>query len=273
MNQGTDKSTPTRVVQITDLHLQASEQTRLFGVDTAQTLRLVVAEINALPEPAQLVIATGDLADDGSHQAYSRLAEILAGLAMPVYLLPGNHDDPAAMQQSLTGDNLFWQPNTRCGNWEIILVDSKKPGSTHGLVSATELAELESRLQAAQERPVLVALHHSPASVCTARSCHLHNAPALLALLQRYDNVKALIGGHTHTDACQQLDGLTLLTTPSSYAQFSHSDIAPADTRLEFWDWHQIDTSRHGFRVLDLYADGALRSEVHWGNNPVADSS
>ena len=42
-------------------------------------------------------MATGDLVDKGHPDEYGHLRELLAPLAMPVYLIAGNHDDRDAM--------------------------------------------------------------------------------------------------------------------------------------------------------------------------------
>ena len=42
-----------------------------------------------------MIIATGDLSEDGAGATYQRLAGILAKLTVPVYVTAGNHDDPA----------------------------------------------------------------------------------------------------------------------------------------------------------------------------------
>ena len=98
-----------RVVQITDLHLLPDNGSRLYGVDTMASLELVLEKIMELPEPAEAIIATGDLAEDGSEESYARLRQRLARLGVPVYVLPGNHDDPAAMRATLVGDGVYFQ--------------------------------------------------------------------------------------------------------------------------------------------------------------------
>ena len=79
--------------QISDPHV-AREGTLAYGrVDTARMLQRCVSKILALPRPPDAVVATGDLTDSGTIEEYALLAEVLAPLPMPLYLVVGNHDD------------------------------------------------------------------------------------------------------------------------------------------------------------------------------------
>ena len=78
-------------------------------------LERCVHKILALPRLPDAVVATGDLTDHGSVEEYELLAELLAPLRMPVYLVVGNHDDPHALQnvfpqhEYLAGEDGFVQ--------------------------------------------------------------------------------------------------------------------------------------------------------------------
>ena len=85
--------------QISDLHIKPERRLAYGVVDTATMLERCVVQINRLPQPPDAVIATGDLVDGGTRGEYSLLRELLSPLTMPVYLMPGNHDERQAMRQ------------------------------------------------------------------------------------------------------------------------------------------------------------------------------
>ena len=88
----TDAMTPLRFIQITDTHLFDRADGTLRGMNTADTLATVVAQVRAREAHIDGILATGDLSHDGGTPAYRRLIELLAPLNAPVYCLPGNHD-------------------------------------------------------------------------------------------------------------------------------------------------------------------------------------
>ena len=95
-------------------------------------------------------------------------------------------------------------------------------------------------------------------------SCQLHNADEFLALLRDYPQVKGLVAGHTHNEIESKYEHLRIMTTPSTMVQVTHDQKEGFRSNSEFWDYHQADTTRHGYRVLDLQADGQFKTEVRW---------
>ena len=85
--------------QISDLHIKPERRLAYGVVDTATMLERCVAHIGQLRQRPDAVIATGDLVDSGTPAEYSLLRELLAPLTMPLYLMPGNHDERRAMRQ------------------------------------------------------------------------------------------------------------------------------------------------------------------------------
>ncbi|HZA95896.1 MAG TPA: metallophosphoesterase, partial [Burkholderiaceae bacterium] len=85
--------------QISDLHIKPERRLAYGVVDTATMLERCVVQVNQLPQRPDAVIATGDLVDGGTAAEYSLLRELLSPLTMPLYLMPGNHDERQAMRQ------------------------------------------------------------------------------------------------------------------------------------------------------------------------------
>ena len=54
------------------------------------------------------ILVTGDIAEDQTSGAYQMLRDILEPAGCPVYCLPGNHDDPALMQEMLDDDQFHY---------------------------------------------------------------------------------------------------------------------------------------------------------------------
>ena len=129
----------TLLAQLTDLHIREPGRLAYGRLDTAPYLCAAVQAIEALPQPPHAVVLTGDLTDFGRATEYEHLAGMLAPLSMPLYLLPGNHDERAQLRRSFAehaylGDGEFVQYSVRLGGHglRLLALDTVEPGSPHG---------------------------------------------------------------------------------------------------------------------------------------------
>src|SRR5271154_5481502 len=84
--------------QISDMHIKPPGELLYKRIDTAGFLERAVAHVNALDPRPDVVLATGDLVDSGTVEESVLLGQLLAPLAMPVHLIPGNHDARDALR-------------------------------------------------------------------------------------------------------------------------------------------------------------------------------
>ncbi|RKZ34981.1 MAG: phosphodiesterase, partial [Gammaproteobacteria bacterium] len=113
-----------RIIQITDFHLAADSARVLRQINTDHSLRRVLAHISAHEPHCALLLATGDLADDGSPQAYQRIATYLRQADIPICCLPGNHDDAVVMARRLTDLGINTLQTVNLDGWRLIPLDS-----------------------------------------------------------------------------------------------------------------------------------------------------
>jgi len=260
-----------RLLHITDLHILPSAGATIYGTDSFESLRAVLGAARALPAPPQLIVATGDLSEDGSPGSYRRLHELLAGTGLPVHVVPGNHDAADPLRRSLLGGPVQSGPVVEAGSWRIVLLDSQVPGQPHGLLDRAQLELLAAALDEDPARPVLVGLHHGPASYCPSSGCQLQNAAALLELLESRPNARGVICGHGHLELERAARHVRLFTTPSTCSQAWHAQLGDPVDHEDFWASHRYDPGRHGFRVLTLRSGGEIESTVHWVTGAAGD--
>jgi Icc protein len=241
------------LVQITDTHIAAEPGPQFDGVDTTATLASVLDAIRARRHAPDLVLLTGDLVDEPSAAAYGRLRNQLSGLPFPVACLPGNHDDPALLRREMRAANVSIPGTVETESWRIVLLDDWIPESSNGRLAATELRRLEAALREAAGRAVLVAVHHAPVPVGSPwmDEMGMENPEELFAVLDRFDNVRALVCGHIHQEFESRRNNVTLLGTPSTCVQFRQGATD-----------YLIDPSPPGYRELLLRPDGSFSSRV-----------
>lgn len=244
------------VLQVTDTHLLApaagSARDTLLGVDTEATLAAVLAQALGERRP-DAIIASGDLAHDPEPETYRRLAGLVARCYQgPVLYLPGNHDLTAPFASSLDLRNRL-----ALERWEIIAFDTHVDGRTEAGFGPERRREFDARIDASGADHLLLACHHHPTPVgCPwLDKDRIPGGAELLESLARHPRVRALVFGHVHQEVRVELDGLSVLGTPSTCFQFQPGSVRFALDRSP-------DTGRPGYRWLVLNADGALDSEM-----------
>jgi Icc protein len=243
-----------RLVQLTDTHLCRERGGRLLGMDTDHSLQAVIDLVKAERPAVDLLLATGDLADQGAPQAYRRLLAYLDQLTRDHFWLPGNHDDRTAMAE-VADDSGRLVPELRVGRWQILMLDSQVPGEVGGTLGAIELERLQRALAAATAEGLysLVCLHHQPVPVGCAwlDEQMVADADELFALLARHPNVRGLLWGHVHQQLDLERDNMRLMSSPSTCVQF-----APGSEDFK------ADSAPPGYRWLELHENGGLSTGV-----------
>src|SRR5882724_1775539 len=99
------------IVQISDLHVRPRGKTCYGQVDSNALLARAVAALEALDPRPDAVIASGDLTDCGLDEEYAVLDEILAGLSMPAFVVPGNHDRRGRLRDAMRRRHGYLPPD------------------------------------------------------------------------------------------------------------------------------------------------------------------
>lgn len=243
-----------RILQITDTHLFSGKNETLLGINTWESYQAVLAAILAEGSQYDLIVATGDLAQDHSAEAYQHFAEGIVRLDAPCVWLPGNHDFQPAMYSALQEAGISPSKLVYVGDsWQILLLDSQVFGVPHGELSDYQLEWLERKLAAAPERHTLLLLHHHPVPAgCSWLDQHsLRNAQELDNVLANFPQVKTLLCGHIHQELDLDWNGRRMLATPSTCVQFK-----PHCSNFT------LDTIEPGWRLLELHPDGTVTTEV-----------
>lgn len=240
------------VVQLSDSHLFAEADGQLLGMTTRDSLTAAVDLVVAEQPDIDLVLATGDLSQDGTVESYQAFRKASDRLKAPVRWLPGNHDELREMAIAAQQSD-FMDPVVDIGNWRITMLDSAVSGAVPGYLEDSQLQLLAQALSEAPQRHHLVCLHHHPVAIGAAwmEPIGLRNPDALFSVLERFPQVRALLWGHVHQEFDQVRDGVRLMASPSTCIQF-------APNSHDF----ALDTLAPGYRWLRLHDDGRLETGV-----------
>lgn len=256
-------------VQITDHHLGESADELLRGYSTTHALRRVLAHVgeHAIDE-VDFVVSTGDLVDRPTDAAYAHLRALLRSRApapgtpghqlatiggradVPVYVLPGNHDDRdrffagtgAAPSARGLGHFAFDRAGTR-----FIGLDWGPAERAHGDAELFDFlaAQLDDGL------PAVLFTHHQvvPTPVTWTDALIAPNVAELWRVV-RGKPVLGVFSGHVHHTYETVVEGIPVFGLRATAPQ-----LAPLDTPL-------LCLLPPHYRVVRV-RDGVLTTQLH----------
>jgi Icc protein len=239
------------VAQISDCHLSADPQQEYRGIKPHKNLKILMHKVKAA-QP-DLILASGDLSEDGTRASYRFLQQYLHIENVPVLALPGNHDDAERLAETYPDSPVGNISVSGHGPWQIIRLNSCLPGKHEGRLSERALADLEQLLGNGDQKPRLIAVHHQPVST---GSPWIDKYPLLepeifLNLVDRSNEVKAVLWGHVHQEFASERNGTLMLGCPSS-----------AINGIPGAQKFTADTSGPAFRWLELGEGGTIQTGI-----------
>ncbi|MEU8931382.1 metallophosphoesterase [Streptomyces sp. NPDC048409] len=223
-----------RILHLSDTHLNRTGTPDRRGVDATASLRLMLDELSGLTG-FDVVVVTGDLADDGAAEAYTTLRTLVGRYArdrdIPVLCTTGNHDERAAFAEVLGSGHLDADGTDRAeqvfgageraavstvGGWRFVTLDSLVPGKVYGRLGASQLDWLREVLRTPAEHGTVLAFHHPPFALdlsVTQPAFGLRD-PGDLAAAIRGGDVRMILNGHYHLQLFGLLESVPVWVTP-----------------------------------------------------------
>ena len=214
------------LAQITDLHVTVPGGLLDRHYHTAERLERAVEHLLALDPRPDAVAITGDLVDAGGVDEYARLIGLLAPLPMPIYVVPGNHDERENLRAAFGVRGYFPDAGFLCyaveiGAVRLIALDTNIPRESGGRLCGERLAWLDARLSEQPERPTVLLLHHPPfaTGISQMDMMGLEGGAELAAVVRRHPQVERLLCGHVHRAITRRFAGTIASTCPSTAHQ------------------------------------------------------
>lgn len=211
------------IAQISDLHVHTEGDYAYGVVNTLPMVAKAIEHINQLDPRPDVVVATGDLTHHGAITEYEVLRQLLESLQIPLYLLPGNHDERTALRE--TFKDLPWLQAT--GQYlhyvvddypvRLIMLDTLRDHEDGGIIDEPRLAWLSQQLAIAPNSPTFLLLHHPPfdTGIPTMDCIGLEGRSKLAELVSQYPAIKRIAAGHLHRPIFTQWAGTVASTAPS----------------------------------------------------------
>jgi 3',5'-cyclic AMP phosphodiesterase CpdA len=156
---------------------------------------------------------------------------------MPLYLMPGNHDDRRALRDGFPEHDYlrspvppvaagsgavndgegFVQYSVRVGALRILALDTVAHGQSHGELCDARLDWLQAQLLQSAHEPVIVAMHHPPFTTLIGHMDKiglLSGRERLAQIVGGCHNVERIICGHLHRAIDVRFAGTIASTCP-----------------------------------------------------------
>lgn len=242
-----------KIIQITDTHILDNSASSFNDFDTSASLLQIIESINNNEADADLILLTGDLIHEATKNAYQKLADHLSALSLPIFYLPGNHDNPELMNSIMAFNGHAAIKTFKAGQWSIILLNTCVKGEHRGELSRSELTFLRATLEMNSSSHCLIALHHHPVSIKSEwmDAMGLTNAKDFFKIIDDFEHVRGVIWGHIHQEFEIRRNNVTLLGSPSTCIQFK-----PMSQSFT------LDEKPPAYRKLVLQDNGTLNSKA-----------
>ncbi|HTB83101.1 MAG TPA: metallophosphoesterase, partial [Candidatus Sulfotelmatobacter sp.] len=210
-------------VQISDSHIGFNKEG--INTDVAGTLKEAIARINALPQPPDFVLHSGDLTHLAAADEFDTLDQLLKSVkTQQIFFVPGEHD--------VTGDNgkLYldrFGKGSKGSGWYsfdhhgihfiglVNVMDIQQNGL--GALGPDQLAWLADDLKdRSNETPVVIFAHIPLWEVYPQWGWGTDDGAQALALLKRFGSV-TILNGHIH-QTMKKVEGRVTFHTAMSTA-------------------------------------------------------
>jgi 3',5'-cyclic AMP phosphodiesterase CpdA len=207
---------------LSDLHV-VLPGTRLFGVLDTHTAAIdAVRHLGALTPGPDAVIVTGDLTGHAQPDEYAAARQVLDQLAVPYFVIPGNHDRRDGLLAAFPGhawstDSGFIQYAVDDFPVRLVAMDSLEEGHDEGCLCPERLAWLDFTLASASDQPTVLLVHHPPirSGVWWMDTAGLAGAGELAVVLDRHPQVGLVACGHIHRSISGMIGRARVAVAPS----------------------------------------------------------
>ncbi len=223
-----------KIVQLTDVHYSSKgcNKGARMRESSGDLLKDAICQINTMPD-VDVVVFSGDSIDTPSKNDLIEFSKIANNLKYPWYNALGNHEagiggglNKETYFQVLSSINLnysslsFLKPYyviTPKKDYKIIFMDGVIDCrvSSNGYFSAEQLKWLDEKLTYYKDKKVIIVQHFPLVEPIKSQGHKILNDKEYFDILDKHNNVVAVLAGHYHCPKAVKRNGVMHITTPS----------------------------------------------------------
>lgn len=216
------------VAHLTDMHIAPPGGLAYGTVDTAGCLAACLAHLRGLDPLPDAVVLTGDLVEGGTDAEYEHCRGLLSQLAMPVFAVPGNHDEREAFRRAFADAGYlptsgYLQYVVEDYPLRIVALDTVVAGAVGGALDDGRLEWLDARLAERPATPTVVMMHHPPfvTGMTYMDVQGLAEIDEFATVVARHPQVERILCGHLHRAIVARVGGTVAVVAPSTAHQLA----------------------------------------------------
>ncbi len=232
------------IAQLSDLHVCSDPTLSAKNIFAERAIE-AIWRLKSRPD---VVILTGDVTEFGTAEEYKLVGRMLSRLDMPIYPIPGNHDDRDRMRAEfrqigqLTAGYKLLNYVIETRPVRLIGLDSVIPGRAEGALAQEALDFLDDALAKERRVPTLIFLHHPPIMTGLESKDGIRlfkGADRLVNILAGHPQIERIVSGHFHR-SIQARFGNTICQVSPPVRYMTPAERGDVDE-------HEIDEELPGF--------------------------
>lgn len=254
------------LLHFSDTHLIAGDSSLYGDVHADVRLKQIYTEVIASGVRPEAIVFTGDIADTGEADAYTKIYDMTSELAehtgAKLIWVMGNHDDRSNFRTHLLGQKASTEPIDEVYNLNglrIINLDSSVPGHHYGHITDEQLVWLDDVLSEESPDGTILALHHPPipSVLDLAATVELRDQKRLAEVVRNRD-IRSIIAGHLHYSSFATFAGIPVSVASSTcYTQDLNVPVGGTFGR----------DGAQGFNMMHIYGETIVHSVVPTGTH------
>jgi 3',5'-cyclic-AMP phosphodiesterase len=252
------------ILHMSDTHFVGGSENLYGAVDSEARLAQIFDELEASAARPEAIVFTGDLADQGEPEAYTKLRAVVEPaaerLGAQVIWAMGNHDNRENLRYGLLDEPPEMTPLDRTydvGGLRVITLDSTVPGYHHGEISPEQLEWLAAELAVPAPSGTILALHHPPVPMIQDLAVLVElREQSALAEVVRDSDVRLILAGHLHYSTTAMFAGVPVsVASATCYTQDLNVPVGASRGR----------DGAQAFNLVHVYEDTVVNSVVPIG--------
>lgn len=241
-----------KVIQISDTHLFADDELSIFNVKSNIKFKEVMIKIiDEDSHDIDIIFITGDISQDETGNSYKKIVDHLSGLNVPIYWIPGNHDNLDQLESIFkNAKNFNRTTHLSLSSWHFIFLNTKIAGRDDGYLSQSELNMLRHELTISPvDKKIAIVMHHHPAPVGTPLIDNyiLKNTHDFWNIITG-TRTELIICGHVHGDYHFKYNNVMIESSPATCLQWEKgSSILKIDKKIGYKVYY---FDQHGYRAI-----------------------